>query len=428
MDPKPRIELLTLGDELLLGVRENTHLYYIGEQLTRYGLTLQRNMVVQDKGEEIQETFSDSWERSDIVITTGGLGAARVNNAREAIAAVLGVGLEFVPEIEGKLEEYFQSLGRKVGKRYLRQCYKLEGSNLLKNDFGIAPGLWFEKDKKILIMLPGMASELKPILENEVIPRLQDEGHLKPCNAYLQLRTIGIDETQLEKLLKPVFDKYPGLGLNYCLYQGIIDVRLNSDAVAYSWNDLKKIGRECRELLGEDFFAYGHDCLVQGIFEQLRALEKTLAIAESCTGGKLADAFTNMAGASKVFQGGVVCYNNEAKIHMLGIPESIIDQHGAVSAETAVAMATAVAEKFSASYGLSITGFAGPGGGDSENPVGTIYIGYHSPSGVWAHKVMYPGQREAVKVRATNAAFDWMRRKLNQDKVEDYMADLDLEI
>lgn len=427
MDPSPRIELLTLGDELLLGIRENSHLQYLGGQLERHGLSLARNMVVRDDADEIKNAFLNSWGRSDIIITTAGLGAARINNTREVIAEILGIGLEFVPEVQKAIEEDFQSIGRTMGKRFLRQCYKLDGSETLNNNFGTAPGIWLEREGKILIMLPGMASELRPMFENEVIPRLQDKSLLNPCNAYLQLRTIGIDETRLEDLLEPTFDKYPGLGVNYCLFQGILDIRLSSDAVSYSWEDLKKIGAECRQLLGEDFFCYGHESIAQGIFNQLRAMEKTLAVAESCTGGKIADAFTNIPGASKVFAGGAVCYNNEAKVHILGVPDALIEQHGAVSAEVAVAMATAVAEKFSASYGLSVTGFAGPGGGTSENPVGTIYIGYHSPSGVWAHKVMYPGQREAVKVRAVNAAFDWMRRKLNQDRVEDYMADLDIE-
>lgn len=427
MKKEPRIELLTLGDELLLGIRKNTLLTYIGSELARHGLTLSKSTVVRDNTEEILESFKASWLRSDIVITTGGLGAMRINNTREAVANTLNVGLEFDPEVEASIQLDFDSIGRNMGKRYIRQCYKLEGSELLTNNFGTSPGIWLQKDGKIVIMLPAMPPELKPMFRNEVIPRLQDLGLLKPSNAYYQLRTIGISEEEIEEKLKPIYENNPGIGINFCLAEGIIEVRFSSDAVGYSWDQLKKIGKEASELLGDDCFAYGHETLQQQVFDMLRAMEKKLAVAESCTGGKLADAFTNIPGASKVFSGGVVCYNNEAKIHMLGVPESIIEQHGAVSAETAVAMATAAAEKFSANYGLSVTGFAGPGGGNAENPIGTIYIGYHSPSGVWAQKVMYPGQREAVKIKAVNAAFDWMRRKLNHDKVVDYMADLDLE-
>lgn len=428
MEFLPRIELLTVCDEQLLGIRENVYLKYIGAQLIRHGLSLARNTVVGDDAEEIKETFFKSWTRSDIIITTGGLGAARINNTREVIAEALGLELEFVPKVQEDIESDFQSIGRNMGKRFLRQCYKLKGSEILQNNFGTAPGLWLEHKGKILIMLPGMSSELNPMFDHEVIPRLQDKGLLKPSHGYLQLRTIGIDEESLEKLLTPVFERHPGLSINYCAYQGIIDIRLSSDIVLYSWEALNKIGAECQALLGEDFFGYGHETLADGIFKQLRAMEKTLAIAESCTGGKLSDAFTNIPGASKVFAGSVVCYNNEAKVHIIEVPNALIEQHGAVSAEVAVAMATGAAEKFSTNYALSITGFAGPGGGTSENPVGTLYIGYYSPSGVWAHKVMYPGQREAVKVRAVNAAFDLMRRRLAQDKLEDHLADCDLDL
>ena len=167
--------------------------------------------------------------------------------------------------------------------------------------------------------------------------------------------------------------------------------------------------------------------LAQRVGDILQTQRLKLATAESCTGGKLADTFTNIPGASTVFSGGAVCYSNEAKVHILDIPHELIEQHGAVSEEVAIAMATSVAEQFSADYGISVTGFAGPGGGTADNPIGTVYIGYHSPSGVWAKKMVYPGQREAIKVRAVNAAFDWMRRKLNKEKIEDYIKGLDME-
>lgn len=423
----PRIELITVCDEQLLGIRENMHLKYIGSQLIRHGLSLTQNIVVQDDAEEIKDAFLKSWVRSDIIITTGGLGAARINNIREVIGEALGLALEFVPKVQEAIDADFQSMGRTIGKRFLRQCYKLQGSETLLNNFGTAPGLWLEHRGKILIMLPGMSSELNPMFNESVIPRLQDKGLLKPSHGYLQLRTIGIDEGKVEELLGPVFDKFPGLSINYCLHQGILDIRLSSGIISYSWDDLKKIGMQCQDLLQEDFFAFGHETLAEGIFKQLRAMEKTLAIAESCTGGKLADAFTNIPNASKVFVGGIIAYSDAAKINMLDVPSHLIEKQGAVSSEVAIAMATRVAEKFSTSYGLSVTGFAGPGGGTPENPIGTVYIGYYSPSGSWAHKVMFPGQREAVKVRAVNAAFDLMRRKLAQDNFEDFFADCDIE-
>lgn len=419
-----RIELINLGDELLLGIRDNSHLKYIGKELERYGLTLQQDVVLPDNFSEIVGAFKAAYDRSDIIITTGGLSAAAVNNLREAVSQVLGVSLEFVEETKNSIQGYFESIGRTMGKRYLRQCYKLEGSDLIPNNFGTAPGIWFQRGKKLLIMLPAMESELRPMFENQVIPRLQDLGMLRASKAYLQLRTIGIDEDQLEELLGPIFGNYGGIKVNYCLHQGIIDIRISTDVIDYPWSEIKKIGEECKGVLRENFFCYGHQTLAECVFESLRGMDKTLSIAESCTGGKASDAFTNIAGSSKVFAGGLICYNNEAKIHLLGVPEALIQQHGSVSAEVAVAMAAAVAENFSTNYGLSITGYAGPGGGTPANPIGTVYIGYHSPAGDWAHKISYPGQREAIKIHAVNAALDCMRRQLLKDKIESCITEL----
>lgn len=424
-DLLPRIELLTLNDEFLLGIRPNNHLKYIGAQLERHGLKLARNIVIRDDMEEIKTSFRHSWERSDIVIITGGLGATRVSNTREAIAESLNIGLEFVESIQKQIENHFASINRAMGKRYTRQCYKLEGSELINNDFGTAPGILFKQGKKILIMLPGAESELKPMLENKVIPQLQDQGLLQSSHAYLQLRTFGMEEDALNEKIEILLEKHPELTINYSQYQGVLDIRLSSEIRTFTHNELQKIGQECKKMLGNNFFTLGHKTLAEGIFNQLQITKKTLATAESCTGGKLADAFTNIPGASQVFSGGMVCYNNEAKVKMLEVPESILKQHGAVSAETAIAMASGVAKKYNTDYGLSTTGYAGPDGGDVENPVGTVYIGYHSPTNSWAHKIIYPGKREAIKARAVNAAFDFMRRKLKEECVEEYIKDLD---
>jgi len=209
------------------------------------------------------------------------------------------------------------------------------------------------------------------------------------------------------------------LGVAFCAYEGIVDVRLSPGASNVQAHQIQEIGDECAGILEGDFICFGHDSLAKIVFDHLRADEKKLAVAESCTGGLLSNAFTDLPGASKVFAGGVVCYNNDAKMELLDVPEGILLQHGAVSHETAAAMATGAMEKFSADYALSVTGFAGPGGGDTLNPVGSIYIGYSSPLGVWSIRMLYPGDRVAVKIRAVNRALDVIRRKLKEFKVED---------
>jgi nicotinamide-nucleotide amidase len=180
---------------------------------------------------------------------------------------------------------------------------------------------------------------------------------------------------------------------------------------------LQEIASECASLLGEDFVCFGHDSLPRVCADLLRAQEYTLAVAETATGGLLANAFTDICGASKFFAGGCVCYSNESKMQLLDVPEDILSQHGAVSAENAVAMATGAAERLSADYAIAITGFAGPTGGNEANPVGTIYVALYSPQGVWSKKLAYPGPRPTVKVRAVNAALDWLRRELVRHQV-----------
>ena len=261
-------------------------------------------------------------------------------------------------------------------------------------------------------MLPGPPNEMQPMFTDQVMPRLTGLGLLTCGEAYIQLRTAGVGESALETKFQPVFDRYPGLGIAYCAHLGQVDCRVSSPDGRYSRAQLESLAQECVTLLGDDFIGYGHDSLAKDVADQLRALGRTLAVAESCTGGLLANSFTDICGASKFFQGGVVSYSNDAKMLLLDCPECLLSQHGAVSAECAVAMASGVAEQLGADFGLAVTGFAGPTGGAGENPVGTIYIGLHAPGGDWSKKLTYPGPRCAVKERAVTAAIDWLRREV----------------
>lgn len=421
MSQTPKVEVINFGDELLVGIRENTHLTYLGEQLARYGLPIRRARIITDDLVEIKRAFADAWEQSDIVITTGGLGPTADDMTRESIAEALGAKLIFDQTIEDSINARFKTMGRTIAPHHVKQCYRFEDGSVLPNDRGTAPGLFYEADGKRLIMLPGPTHELHPMFEKRVLPMLQAQGVLSKREAYLQIRTSGSGESSIERLMQPIIKAHPALTVAYCVHYGIVDVRLSSRNDALSATQLKAISQEARELMGDDFVCFGHCCLAEVIFHELRALDRTLAVAESCTGGSLSDAFTNIAGASRVFAGGVVCYTNDVKMDMLGVPESILDQHGAVSSECAVALASGVAERMSTDYGLSVTGFAGPGGGDESNPVGTIHLGYHSPVGVWCKTVHYTGGRLDVKARAVNAALDWMRRRLKKYKMEEML-------
>ncbi len=420
--PKPiSVEVINFGDELLVGIRENSHLKYLGEQLSRYGVPIRRARIITDEIDEIKMAFTDAWAHSDLVITTGGLGPTADDLTRESIAQALGAELELDPEIEAGIRARLEVLGREMAAHHVKQCYRFKGGVVFHNDRGTAPGLAYRADGKLLVMLPGPTHELTPIFEKQVLPMLQAEGLLADEEVYVQLRTCGSGESTIEELMQPIIARYPSLTVAYCVHYGIVDVRLSSRDGALSMDRLKGIAHEAREVLGDDFVCFGHCSLANVIFHELRALDRTLAVAESCTGGLLGDAFTNIPGASKVFRGGIICYTNDVKMDLLGVPECLLDQHGAVSPECAIAMASGAAEKLSADYGLSVTGFAGPDGGNKENPVGTIHIGYHSPVGVWCHSVRYIGGRLDVKARAVHAALDWMRRKLKKYKMEELL-------
>jgi nicotinamide-nucleotide amidase len=421
MSKRPIVEVINFGDELLVGIRENSHLTYLGEQLARFGLPVQRSRVITDQAIEIKRAFLDAWAHSDIVITTGGLGPTSDDMTRENIADALGAELVFDPGIEALIQGRFDLLRRKMAPHHRKQCYRFATGDVLHNERGTAPGLAYQADGKLLIMLPGPTNELKPMFEKEALPLLRRVGALSHEEAYLQLRTCGAGESSVEATLLPLVEANADLNMSFCVHYGVVDVRLSSRNGALDREAIRGIGQQACELLGEDFVCFGHCSLAKVVFHELRALDRTLAVAESCTGGLLCDAFTNIAGASKVFAGGVVCYSNDVKVAKVGVPESIIEQHGAVSAECAVAMASGIAERLSTDHGLSVTGFAGPDGGDARNPVGTIHIGYHSPVGAWCKSVRYAGGRLDVKARAVAAALDWLRRKLREHKVEEFL-------
>ena len=409
-----RYELITLGDELLLGLTANGHLTFIGAQLGRRGALLQRNVTITDEAEAIAAQFRESWLRADVVITTGGLGPTCDDRTREVIAEVLGQKLVFDPAIKQAIEERFARFGRKMTANNLKQAYVFERGEVLPNAHGTAPGLWVEQDGKVLVMLPGPPNELQPMFTEQVVPRLAARGVLLGREAYVQLRTAGVGESALETKLQPIFSRVgEALSVAFCAHQGAVDCRVSSPSGALSAPELETIAGECAQLLGDDFVCYGHDPLARVCAELLRAQDKKLAVAETATGGLLANAFTESCGACKFFAGGIVCCTNDAKTQLLDVPECLLLQHGAVSDEAAVAMATGAAETLSADYALAVTGFAGAAEtGTSGNPVGTIFIAMFSPAGVWSKKLSYPGPRSTVKIRAVNAALDWLRREL----------------
>ncbi len=358
----PRFELLTLGDELLLGLTANTHLGHIGAELARHGVTLARNVTVGDAADSIAAEVSASWARADVVLITGGLGPTCDDRTREAVASVLGEELVFDPAIEHAIAERFARSGRLMTPNNRKQAMKFARGEALPNAHGTAPGLWLARDHKVLVMLPGPPNELQPMFAGQVLPRLAALGLLALRETYVQIRTAGIGESLLETKLQPLFDPYgDALVVAFCAHLGAVDVRLSSPDGQLDLPRLRQLADGCARLLGEDFVCHGQDSLAKVVGDLLRGRDKKLAVAEAATGGLLAAALNEQCGACKFFAGGVVCCANEAKITLLNVPECLLKQHGAVSAECAVALAMGAAETFGADYALAITGSATDG-------------------------------------------------------------------
>lgn len=377
------------------------------------------NLTLSDDPEDIHEHFSYYWEKADVLITSGGLGPTVDDRTKEIVAECLDEMLIFDSEIMQAIEKRFADIGMEMTDNNRTQAYRFKNGEVLSNPQGTAPGLWLEKDEKTLIMLPGPPRELIPMFEDVVIPKLQESGKLQNTERYLQIRTVGIGESTLETLLQPTIDKTESVEIAFCAHQGMVDFRLSFPSEEDAYDKLIALAGECRQLLGEHFMCIGHAPLVKVVSDILRRRDLSLAVAESCTGGLIAHEFTNIAGSSNFFLGGLTTYSDESKSELLDIPEEMIQQHTAVSAEVALAMVTGVAERLESDYALSTTGYAGPSGGTTEDPVGTVYIGLHSPRGVWVKKHFFRGDRETIKRRAYNAAIDWLRRELVAEQSEE---------
>jgi nicotinamide-nucleotide amidase len=296
-----------------------------------------------------------------------------------------------------------------------KQAYIIEGSSVLENKHGTAPGLWLEAGEKLFILLPGPPHELKPMFKNYVWPRFLE--FQKQYMARRVLKTSGLTESKIESLLSDVYPLLPSLNLTILAYPGQIELHLLSRSLESQKKAdgvLHDLERDLKKRLGEHIFSSSGEELEEVIGPLLRQSQRTLAIAESCTGGLLGHRITNVSGSSDYFLQGALTYSNESKIQLLGIRPDIILQHGAVSHEVAKAMAIGIRERSGSDIGLSITGIAGPKGGSPEKPVGLVYVGLSWEGGVKVVKNIFLGHREIIKSQSSQKALDMLRRHLLQ--------------
>jgi nicotinamide-nucleotide amidase len=392
-----RIELITTGSELLLGFSVNTHVNYIARQLDTIGLRLCRQCTIADDRRELRAAIAEALDRSDVILITGGLGPTVDDCTRDVVAELLSRPLVRNEAIAAAITERFRKRGIRLPDRVLVQARIPTGAQILPNSNGTAPGLALEDAGKLIVLLPGPPRELKPMFEQYVVPVLEKNYAPKDRPSCRVFRVVGLAESIVEERI----GELPGVELGFCAKMGEVEVRIIG-------KDLAEAERHIRAALGDHIYGTDDDRLEEVVVKLLAG--KTLAIAESCTGGLIANRITNVSGASKVFLTGFVTYSNESKIRLLGVREETLANHGAVSEEACREMAEGARRH--ADYALATTGIAGPTGGTPEKPVGLVYIGLATPTRTEVRRHVLLFDRETFKFFASQYALDLLRREL----------------
>lgn len=406
-------EIIAVGSELLGSERLDTNSLYLTAQLSAVGVEVVTKCVVGDDRERLADTVRRAVRRSGVVILSGGLGPTEDDVTREAVAAALDRKLVFHPEIAAGLERRFARAGRQMAEVNKRQAFIIEGAEVLPNGNGTAPGQWIEESGALLMLLPGPPHELRAMFARQCIPRLLRLAP-KRCIHTLVLRVAGMSESELDQLISPVYSKYSNPTTTVLAHAGDIQVHLRAccPTEAEAMALLAEVAGPIEMLLGDRIYSRNGDPLEAVVGELLRKQRATLAVAESCTGGMLSERITSVPGSSEYFLGGFVTYDKRMKTEWLGVRAETLESCGAVSAETAEAMALGARRRAGSSYAVSVTGVAGPGRGGEKAPVGTVYIGVADAGGCEVHHRIFFGDRARIRAFATQAALDYLRRRL----------------
>ena len=406
-------EIIAVGSELLTPERTDTNSLWLTGQLNEIGIEVMLKTIVGDDEARLEETIKDALKRSHLVITTGGLGPTEDDLTRQVSARAVGRDLVYRDELEADLRERFKRWGREMPEINKRQAFVIEGAEVLPNPNGSAVGMLLPFDGKFLGVLPGPPREMRPMFENFVLPRLKEAAGGVLVRRRI-LRVSGLGESAVDEAIAPIYRSYPDVQTSILFSRVEIEVHLNIKTESAEKGDavLEELANRIAEALGGAVFALNGETMEEIVGAMLKEGGKTLAVAESCTGGLIGMRLTEVPGSSEYFMEGAVTYSNEAKIRTLGVSESTIQAHGAVSAETAEEMARGMRERAGTDHAIAVTGIAGPGGGNEEKPVGTVFVGYADRSGTRSVKFVFPGDRELVRWRASQAALDYLRRQL----------------
>ena len=406
-----KAEIIAVGSELLTPFRLDTNSLFLTAELNSAGLRVVHKAVVGDTPDEMCLSFRHALERADVIVSSGGLGPTDDDRTRQTVADLLGRRLYTDDEVLQSIRERFRRFGRAMPQINERQAQVIEGAAVLKNPRGTAPGLWIEARGKIIVLLPGVPAELRGLMEREVKPRLLALG--LPERLYTrELRITGIFESDVEQRVSPLYAEYPDSDTTILASPTGIQLhpRVWSDDPVKAEKMLDDMVRRMSLALGDYLFTTRGESLEQIVANLLIEHHATIAVAESCTGGLLAERLTSIAGSSAYFLGGAVVYSNELKTSMAGVPPELIEAKGAVSAEVAVALASGIRKRTGATLGLGVTGIAGPGGATPEKPVGLVHLAIADERGAQEIAVQLPGDRERIRMFSTQRALDLVRR------------------
>ena len=410
-------EIIAVGSEMLTPERLDTNSLYLTAELNKLGVEVVGKCVIGDDRDRLAGAVAAALARSAIVILSGGLGPTEDDVTREAVGMALGRKLVFHDDIADALERRFAQMKRKMAEVNKRQAMILEGASVLPNDRGTAPGQWLEESNSVIMLLPGPPHELKAMFERQCLPRLE---RLVPRKAIrtVFLRVTGISESDLDQLISPVYKKYENPVTTILAGNGDIQVHLRARCGSPSEAEtlLAEVAGPIELLLGDRIYSRNGDSLEQVTGELLRRARATLAVAESCTGGMLGERVTSVAGSSDYFAGGFITYSEAMKVELLGVAPEILSTFGAVSPQTAEAMAIGARRRANSTYALAITGVAGPAPGAAPSgepvPVGTVYVGVADVSGAHVAHRQFLGDRRRIRVFSTQLALDLLRRRM----------------
>lgn len=408
-----RAEIIAVGTELLLGQIANTNAQYLSDRLALEGVNVYYHQVVGDNQERLQHVLSLAQTRSDLIVLTGGLGPTDDDLTREALAAFLGRQLQADSDEFQRLRDFFAQLGKEMPINNEKQAMRIAGGRLLPNSRGTAPGQYVEDRGQHYFLLPGPPTEMRPMVEEQMIPLLRSVMAQSVTIRSRVLRMFGIGESAMEMAVADILNGQTNPTIAPLASEGEVTLRITAraDSEEDAYALIRPVEEQLHQRLGKYIYGIDKESLPVAVGNRLKAKKQTLSLAESCTGGLVATMLTDIPGTSAFFKEGWVTYSNEAKMKQLGVPQEILDVHGAVSEETARFMAQGARREANTDWAISITGIAGPDGGTPEKPVGLVYVAVAGADGTTVKQFHFHGDRQQIRIRsAKNALYSLLKR------------------